>query len=121
MQGILRGMKLNRRTLIYGSAGTALMVATDRALPAPTQLDVSTAPVAAPPQVTRILAQFVVQSRAEDLPAAVLNEGARTLLNWTGCAIGGSRQPAVDKESRLWRRFQVRRRPMCSAAPSVWM
>jgi 2-methylcitrate dehydratase PrpD len=49
----------------------------------------------APPDVTRILAKYIVSGRAEELPAPVRKEAARTLLNWVGCAIGGSRNEAV--------------------------
>ncbi len=49
------------------------------------------------PEVTRILARYVVSTKPGDIPGAVKKEAARTLLNWTGCAIGGSRQPAVDR------------------------
>jgi 2-methylcitrate dehydratase PrpD len=45
--------------------------------------------------LTRKLARFIVSSGFEDLPAAARHEGARTLLNWTGCAIGGSRHQTV--------------------------
>ena len=58
---------------------------------------------AAPPQqtqiakdVTRSLARYVVSARTEDLPSAVRTEAVRTLLNWVGCAVGGSRHEAVD-------------------------
>jgi 2-methylcitrate dehydratase PrpD len=44
---------------------------------------------------TRKLANFIISSRFEDLPEAVRHEGARTLLNWVGCAIGGSRHQTV--------------------------
>jgi 2-methylcitrate dehydratase PrpD len=46
--------------------------------------------------VTRRLAAYVVGSRAEDLPAPVRAEAARTLLNWAGCTVGGSRHETVD-------------------------
>lgn len=46
--------------------------------------------------ITRTLARAIVQSRYEDIPAPVRHEAARALLNWTGCAIGGSRHPAVE-------------------------
>jgi 2-methylcitrate dehydratase PrpD len=49
-----------------------------------------------PPDVTRTLARWVVQSRIEDLPAAVRKEASRTFLNWVGCVLGGSRERAVD-------------------------
>lgn len=54
------------------------------------------APVAAPPHVTRILADYVVGARYDDLPEPVRREGRRTLLNWVGVAIGGSRHQTVD-------------------------
>lgn len=46
--------------------------------------------------VTRRLARYIVSARAEDLPEKVRKEAARTLLNWVGCAIGGSRHETVD-------------------------
>src|SRR4051794_33476889 len=39
--------------------------------------------------VTRALASYVVSSRLENLPRPVQKEAVRSLLNWTGCAIGG--------------------------------
>src|SRR5438309_11021380 len=47
--------------------------------------------------VTWTLARFAVKTRLQDTPAPVRKEATRTLLNWVGCAIGGSREPAVDK------------------------
>lgn len=47
--------------------------------------------------VTRRLARRVVESRYGDLPAPVLHEAARALLNWCGCAVGGSRHETVDR------------------------
>ncbi|MGV3626668.1 MAG: MmgE/PrpD family protein [Betaproteobacteria bacterium] len=47
--------------------------------------------------VTRILARRVVESRYEDLPASVLHEASRALLNWCACAIGGSQHETVDR------------------------
>ena len=40
-------------------------------------------------QVTRTLAKFLVEHKAADLPEAVRHEGARALLNWVACAVGG--------------------------------
>jgi len=54
-----------------------------------------TAP-AVPPPVTRTLARYLVSARYEDLPKQVRDESARTLLNWVGSAIGGSRHETVD-------------------------
>ena len=41
-----------------------------------------------PPQITRTLARYVVESRFSDLPASVVHDGRRALLNWVGCAVG---------------------------------
>jgi 2-methylcitrate dehydratase PrpD len=45
--------------------------------------------------VTRCLAQFLVDSRFTDIPREVRHEARRSLHNWVGCAVGGSRDPAV--------------------------
>src|SRR5215813_13224095 len=47
-------------------------------------------------EVTRTLAKFLVKHRYADLPEKVRHEGARSLLNWLGCAIGGSRHETVE-------------------------
>ena len=47
--------------------------------------------------LTRALARFILSSDLDDLPAPVRHEGARTLLNWVGCAVGGSRHETVAK------------------------
>jgi len=44
---------------------------------------------------TRKLARFILSTGYEDLPEKVRHEGARTLLNWAGCAIGGSHHETV--------------------------
>lgn len=46
--------------------------------------------------VTRRLAKYIVSARYEDLPAPVRKEAQRTLLNWMGCAVGGSRHETID-------------------------
>lgn len=45
---------------------------------------------------TRQLAEYIVGSRWEDIPADVRHEAARALVNYLGCALGGSRDRAVD-------------------------
>ena len=83
---------MNRRTFSGKIAGT---VAAAGILPR-----VVTKPVAAagtpPRDVTRTLARYVVNAKYEDLPAPVRKEATRTLLNWAGCAIGGSRHETLD-------------------------
>ncbi len=46
--------------------------------------------------VTRALARFVVRSNFDDIPSAVRHEATRSLVNWLGCALGGSRHEAVS-------------------------
>ncbi len=43
-----------------------------------------------PRDVTGVLARYIVSAKEPDLPATVRKEARRTLLNWAGCAIGGS-------------------------------
>ncbi len=47
--------------------------------------------------VTRTLAEYLAASRLDDIPRAVRHEATRSLLNWVGCAIGGSGHDAVDR------------------------
>jgi 2-methylcitrate dehydratase PrpD len=47
--------------------------------------------------ITKILARRVVESRYDDIPAPVLHEASRALLNWCACAIGGSRHETVER------------------------
>src|SRR5690242_5749386 len=58
-----------------------------------------------PADVTRKLAAWVVASRREDVPSAARREATRTVLNWVGCAVGGSREPAVEAAIRALRPF----------------
>jgi len=47
-------------------------------------------------EITRRLADYVVGSRLEDIPAAVRREGVRSILTFVGCAIAGSRHEVVE-------------------------
>jgi len=47
--------------------------------------------------VTRDLAQFLVATRNDAIPAGIRHEGQRALLNWLGCAIGGCRDETVER------------------------
>lgn len=87
-------MPLNRRDLLAGGTvgAIALGSATSGALAQPP----NPAGAAAPADVTRRLAAYVVAARYEDLPAKVRSEARRTFLNWAGCAIGGSRTDTVN-------------------------
>jgi 2-methylcitrate dehydratase PrpD len=45
---------------------------------------------------TEDLAGWLVASRPDDIPADVVHEARRALVNIVGCALGGARHPAVD-------------------------
>ena len=47
--------------------------------------------------ITRKLARFVVDSRSDDIPDAARREATRSLVNWLGCALGGSGHDAVSR------------------------
>ena len=51
----------------------------------------------ADPQVTALLARFVLETKIEAIPENVRREGIRSLVNIIGCALGGSRHDAVNK------------------------
>ncbi len=48
-------------------------------------------------EVTRPLARWIVNFPAASIPENVKYEGVRTILNWLGCAIGGSTHETVDR------------------------
>ena len=48
------------------------------------------------PGTTRVLADWLVAQRLEDVPADVRHEALRSIVNIVGCAIGGSGHPAAD-------------------------
>lgn len=47
--------------------------------------------------ITRKLAGFVAGLRYEDLPADVVHQARRGVLDWIGCGIAGSRHPTLDR------------------------
>src|SRR5215472_13478847 len=48
-----------------------------------------------PDDLTRKLARFIISARIADMPDAVRHEAKRMLLNWAGCALGGSQHETV--------------------------
>src|SRR5262245_17509853 len=73
-------MNTSRRGFLGAAAGAALQIAHGETKD----------------EVTRTLARYLVTARPADLPFSVRKEAARTLLNWVGCAVGGSRHEALD-------------------------
>ena len=47
-------------------------------------------------EVTKTLAQFVVDSRYDAISEKVRHEARRSVLNWLGCAVGASRHAGID-------------------------
>src|SRR5262245_40482948 len=84
----------DRRSLLQAAA--ALPLAASAASTALAQTPAEPAKPAPAKDVTRKLAHYLVGAKYEDLPASVRKEGVRTLLNWVGVAIGGSRHQTVD-------------------------
>ncbi len=88
---------MNRRSFIRHSAIVGTTAATGMPLQA-----APTTPAAAKPepdeptQVTETLARYLVAARFEDLPEDARKDAARSLLNWMGVAVGGSRHEAVQ-------------------------
>ena len=54
---------------------------------------------------TKALANWVVQSRLEDIPDDVRREALRAIVNYTGCALGGSPDAAVNLAMRAFAPF----------------
>jgi 2-methylcitrate dehydratase PrpD len=79
---------MNRRKFLGASA-----LASSVAFAAPPAVQPASPP---PPDVTRILAKYLVAAQLRDVPDPVRKEARRTLLNWVGCTIGGSRNEAVE-------------------------
>ena len=46
------------------------------------------------------MAEYIVESRWDDIPADVRHEAARSLVNYLGCALGGCNDPAVTTAIR---------------------
>ena len=51
----------------------------------------------APPDVTRQLASYVVNSDWDDIPDGARYEAVRSVFNWVGCCLGGARQVTTDR------------------------
>jgi 2-methylcitrate dehydratase PrpD len=54
---------------------------------------------------TRVLATYIVDNEYDRLPADVIEEARRAILNFVGCAVGGCAEPAVDIAIRTLRPF----------------
>ena len=48
-------------------------------------------------EIAREFARYLVASRLDAVPQSVQLEAVRSVLNWAGCAVGGSRHEAIDR------------------------
>ena len=55
--------------------------------------------------LSETLARFVVETTWDDIPESVRHEAKRALLNWLGCAIGGSTESAVETSLKVMSPF----------------
>jgi 2-methylcitrate dehydratase PrpD len=55
--------------------------------------------------VTRALAEWIVDCDLSSIPEPVQREGVRTFVNWVGCAVGGARHETVDRALQALTRF----------------
>lgn len=95
-------VSIERRSLLRTAATAA--AATVASAPASVQAQGNTPAIAAPPgaapkgpvpiPVTRIIAHYAATAPIDQVPDTVRKEASRTLLNWVGCAVGGSQQGA---------------------------
>jgi len=76
---------MDRRHFLFASGGLTLSPLVPQ-----TRAETETAK-----DVTRTLARYIVSAKPADLSTAMRTEAARTLLNWVGCAVGGSRHETV--------------------------
>jgi 2-methylcitrate dehydratase PrpD len=83
-------IQVDRRSFFLASAGLTLTGVVPRTSPTPAPAPAAVA------DVTRRLAKYVVSAKAAGLPGPIRKEAARTVLNWMGAALGGSRHETVD-------------------------
>lgn len=76
---------MDRRHFLFASGGLTLSPFVSQA----------SAETDAAKDVTRTLARYVVAAKPADLSSPIRKEAARTLLNWVGCTVGGSRHETV--------------------------
>lgn len=87
---------LSRRNFIKAS-GIALG---STALPATPMMASAATPKALasnPPDATQQLANWIVNSKWEDVPQSARYEAVRSVFNWVGCCLGGARHETTER------------------------
>ncbi|MBT5265173.1 MAG: MmgE/PrpD family protein [Rhodospirillaceae bacterium] len=62
-------------------------------------------PADQPGALSRCLASFAAETRWEDIPESVRHEAKRSLLNYFATALGGSNEPALDKNLAVMQKY----------------
>ena len=87
---------LSRRNFIKAS-GIALGSAALPATPVIANAATAKALASNPPDATRQLANWIVNSRWEDVPQSARYEAVRSVFNWVGCCLGGARHDTTGR------------------------
>ncbi len=87
---------ISRRQFIQAS-GIAIGGTAIPAIPTSASAATALALASNPPDVTRQLAAWLVQSSFGDIPARARYEAVRSMFNWVGCCLGGARHITTDR------------------------
>ena len=91
--------ELDRRQLFQSTAGVfvAGLGLAQNTSAAPTEVFSSSQKKENVEPVTKILGRYAATATIHQIPSTVQKEATRTLLNWVGCAVGGSRHDAPSR------------------------
>lgn len=87
---------ISRRSFLQAS-GVALGSTTIPAVSTVASAATAKALASSPPDVTRQLANYVVNSTWGDIPEGARYEAVRSVFNWVGCCLGGARHITTDR------------------------
>ncbi len=87
---------ISRRKFIQAS-GIAIGTTAIPALPSAASAATAKALASNPPDATRQLANYIVNSTWTDIPDSARYEAVRSVFNWVGCCLGGARHVTTDR------------------------
>lgn len=90
---------LNRREFTLGAAAgaAALGSAALDGVTSPAHATTAAAKASKPPDATRQLAHWIIDSDWRDVPQAARKEAVRSMFNWVGCCLGGATHETTDR------------------------
>ena len=86
----------SRRSFLQAS-GVALGSTAIPAIPTVASAATAKALASNPTDVTRQLANYIVNSKWSDIPESARYEAVRSVFNWVGCCLGGARHITTDR------------------------